>query len=169
MDWNAIGAVGEILGALAVVATLFYLTRQLKQNSQQIRLSSSQVASNTYSGRMREVLMDPDLLRVFRHGLHDYASLPPDDQATFHGLMMGFQVSYFHNAQLREEGVISDETFLQWQDDWIRILKCHGAQQWWQWVQNMIDADASAAIDRLVSESDQTPLYDAVPFLRVDG
>ena len=29
MDWDAIGAVGEILGALAVVATLVYLARQV--------------------------------------------------------------------------------------------------------------------------------------------
>ena len=30
MNWDAIGAVGEIIGAIAVVVTLFYLARQIK-------------------------------------------------------------------------------------------------------------------------------------------
>ena len=30
MNWDAIGAVGEILGAIAVVATLLYLARQIR-------------------------------------------------------------------------------------------------------------------------------------------
>ena len=64
MNWAAIGAVGEILGAIAVVATLIYLTVQLKQNSLQIRLSSSQTAANNYSGRIIEVLSDPELLSL---------------------------------------------------------------------------------------------------------
>ena len=33
MNWDAVGAVGEILGALSVVATLVYLAIQVRQNS----------------------------------------------------------------------------------------------------------------------------------------
>ena len=36
MNWDAIGAVGEILGALAVVATLGYLAVQVRQNNKSI-------------------------------------------------------------------------------------------------------------------------------------
>lgn len=40
MNWDAIGAVGEILGALAVVATLAYLAIQMKQNSASLRIAA---------------------------------------------------------------------------------------------------------------------------------
>ncbi len=33
MNWDAIGAIGSILGAIAVVATLFYLARQIRQQN----------------------------------------------------------------------------------------------------------------------------------------
>jgi hypothetical protein len=36
VHWQAIGAVGEVLGAIAVIATLFYLSYQLKQNTKQM-------------------------------------------------------------------------------------------------------------------------------------
>ena len=33
MDWNAVGALGEMLGAVAVVFTLAYLTKQVRQSN----------------------------------------------------------------------------------------------------------------------------------------
>ena len=33
MNWEAIGAIGEILGALGVVITLAYLATQIQQNT----------------------------------------------------------------------------------------------------------------------------------------
>ena len=33
MNWDAIGAIGEIVGAIAVLATLIYLAIQIRQNS----------------------------------------------------------------------------------------------------------------------------------------
>ena len=42
MNWDAIAAIGEIVGAAAVVLTLIYLSRQLRQNS---RLVEAQLAS----------------------------------------------------------------------------------------------------------------------------
>jgi hypothetical protein len=33
LNWNAISAVGEVVSAVAVVATLLYLAREIHQNS----------------------------------------------------------------------------------------------------------------------------------------
>ena len=48
MNWDAIGAVGEIIGALAVVATLGYLALQVKTNTAAVNQASRQA---TLSGR----------------------------------------------------------------------------------------------------------------------
>ena len=36
INWEAIGAVGEIAGAIAVIATIFYLSLQIRQNSRSL-------------------------------------------------------------------------------------------------------------------------------------
>jgi len=41
VDWDAIGAVGEVLGAIAVIATLLYLGTQISQTN---RIAKSSVA-----------------------------------------------------------------------------------------------------------------------------
>ena len=40
MNWEAIGAIGEIVGALAVFGTLLYLVFQLKQVKTEFHLAS---------------------------------------------------------------------------------------------------------------------------------
>lgn len=42
INWEAIGAVGEIGGAIGVVVTLIYLAGQLRQNTQALRSSTNQ-------------------------------------------------------------------------------------------------------------------------------
>ena len=36
MNWDALGAMGEIAGAIAVIATLFFLARQLQVNTREL-------------------------------------------------------------------------------------------------------------------------------------
>ena len=78
-DW---GAIGEIIGALAVVASLIYLAVQIRQNTRQISLSleSTKLAAferNVESGnRTREILItDPDLADLFLRGVSGFADL----------------------------------------------------------------------------------------------
>jgi hypothetical protein len=37
MNWDALGAIGEIIGAVAVVATLIYLAVQIRQNTRHVQ------------------------------------------------------------------------------------------------------------------------------------
>lgn len=40
MDWNMVGAIGEVGGAIGVIVTLIYLAGQLKQNTNALRSAS---------------------------------------------------------------------------------------------------------------------------------
>ena len=72
MNWEAIGAIGEILGALAVVISLLYLAAQIRQNSRVVKGTSAQSITQTiqselrWSGDMAEIMVkvinDPDSL-----------------------------------------------------------------------------------------------------------
>jgi hypothetical protein len=53
MNWEAIGAVGEILGALGVVVTLVYLARQIRQNT---RVSRADMTKDLYLASRSAIL-----------------------------------------------------------------------------------------------------------------
>ena len=41
MNWDAIGAIAELLGAVGVIASLVYLAGQIRQNSRLVRSSTT--------------------------------------------------------------------------------------------------------------------------------
>ena len=46
MNWDAVGAFAELLGAVGVIATLLYLARQIGQNSLMMRATIKQEQSS---------------------------------------------------------------------------------------------------------------------------
>ena len=51
MNWDAVGATAELLGAVAVFITLAYLTIQVKQNSKTQELNNRFSAAKTSQAR----------------------------------------------------------------------------------------------------------------------
>ena len=65
MNWDAIGAVGELVGAAAVVITLIYLSSQLRQNTRTIRLSSTKAITEELQEAFSLLASDQSLAEVF--------------------------------------------------------------------------------------------------------
>jgi hypothetical protein len=61
VNWDAIGAIAEAVGAFAVVVTLIYLSMQIRQNSKVISLNETSFALQNFrerSGSLRELNMN---------------------------------------------------------------------------------------------------------------
>jgi hypothetical protein len=64
MNWDAIGAVAEAAGAIAVIATILFLARETRKNAQAIDATSSRDAAHQISEWHREVAGNPELKRI---------------------------------------------------------------------------------------------------------
>ena len=117
MNGEAVGAVGETLGAIAVVVTLIYLASQLRQNTKALRSSTyeayanSGTAINDFMGRHAEeisaVLNDLDgYSNRVREGL------PPTVQEVVfinyaHRMFNLMETTFLHHR----EGSLGDDVF----------------------------------------------------------
>jgi hypothetical protein len=61
-DW---GAIGEIIGGFAVVVTLIYLSVQLRQTNNAIRISTMNVGAETNGLVFQHMFNDPDFVDLF--------------------------------------------------------------------------------------------------------
>ena len=68
MDWDAIGAIGELVGAAAVVVTLAYLARQIRQNSLAMKVAAKQEMTKQYGEFADLLLLNDDLLELQSRG-----------------------------------------------------------------------------------------------------
>ena len=64
MNWEAIGALGEIAGALAVVASLVYLATQIRQSNKHLDLESSKHTIEQVTRIGEFVLQDESLVEL---------------------------------------------------------------------------------------------------------
>ena len=93
MNWEAIGAVGETVGALAVLATLVYLAMQIRQNTKAVQAAAIDSANSQVS-KIREVIFaDADVANMYRRGTEDPASLSEDDTIRYRLLIHNILLS----------------------------------------------------------------------------
>ena len=107
-DW---GAIGEIVGALAVVASLIYLAMQIRQNTRQISMSLESAKLAAFertvesSNHAREILItNPEVADLLLKGLKDYRNLPPSEKfrcnMLFRNLLSGIQGGYIRQLTM---------------------------------------------------------------------
>ena len=83
MNWDALGAIAETLGALGVIATLGYLALQIRQNNNQLR-GSATTAVYEYQRTLTEMLSnDPELYKIALRGNEDWHCLESFEQQRF--------------------------------------------------------------------------------------
>ena len=74
MNWEAIGAIGEIIGAISVLATLIFLSSQLRQNTIALQQQSSRSSASALQ-QVSASMMDPN---VSGNVSKAYAEIDPD-------------------------------------------------------------------------------------------
>jgi hypothetical protein len=82
MNWDAMGAIGEIVGAAAVVATLVYLSVQIRSANRQAEIEALR---HSWDGlnQFCDQLSRPDIASIVNRGRESLANLDPDERLIF--------------------------------------------------------------------------------------
>jgi len=64
MNWDALGSLSELVGAVAVVLTLLYLTTQIRQGTNQMRNEGHIGVTNSYNAILKQLFEDDDLFKI---------------------------------------------------------------------------------------------------------
>jgi hypothetical protein len=87
VNWEAISAIGQIVGALAVVISLIYLAREVRSNAHATRLAAMRSTLDALNWFAKQITEHADLAELRSRGVHDYESLEGTDRARFNSYM----------------------------------------------------------------------------------
>jgi hypothetical protein len=94
MNLNDLANLGQIVGAIAVVASLFYVAYQIRQNTNAVRSATAQAVHEHFASWYHLLAADAELSQIVVNGLRDYASLSERDKARFIAMFMAFSPTH---------------------------------------------------------------------------
>ena len=132
MNWEAIGAVGEILGAIGVIVTLGYLASQIRQNSKLLRASTTAASHQVQTNITTLLAQDPDANRIYWEGLEDPDALTEEERRRFDPLLTLFLQHSRQQHQFHRDGVGDPEewTYVRQGLGW--LLERPGGLEFWR-------------------------------------
>ena len=130
MNWDAIIAVTEIVGVVAVVVSLVYVGIQVRQNTLQLRQDNLR---QTVRGTLDSNWLyhrDERALEVFRRAVRSFDDLEPNDQALFHSIVVDIAFYFEVVRQLAMAGLIDQSAVDINQRFLTGILVTPGGREW---------------------------------------
>jgi hypothetical protein len=79
MNLNDLANLGQVIGALAVVVSLFYVGHQIRQNTNAVRSATAQSVHEHFASWYHLLASNESLSQVVVDGLKDYGSFSEKD------------------------------------------------------------------------------------------
>lgn len=161
LNWEAIGAIGETVGALGVIATLGYLAFQIRQNNFQLEqstLAAKAAAQNASTEALREnrkaIFESAEMTEIWHTGNSN-----PDDLDEFSKLRYRLVIQNVTDVMLEiyTQTVVTDFSPETWSTQGTtlvtRVLATAGGQWYWAAFANNYPTEFRAEIDRLLADA----------------
>ena len=132
MNWDAVGAVGEVVGAVAVVLSLIYLAIQVRQNTRTLRRSATADSVAGVRDFNSRLIGDPTMTRIFRRGLEGMDDLDPDDRAQFIVFIFNLFKTFEDLHYQFTEGGLDPAIWEGWERLGRAYLASAGCRQYWE-------------------------------------
>jgi hypothetical protein len=152
MSIQELGAIGEMIGGVAVLITLIYLAIQVRQASVTTHRQMYGQAAEAISSFWMELAADPQLYDAY------LAMLRPDHQPDspvarrgyliFDAYLSLLESFYLHNREYGEQ--LSQE---RWQRVLERLIDTPGGRAYWERRREYFHVDFAAYVEKLLEDS----------------
>ena len=159
-DW---GALGELVGGFAVIATLIYLAVQIRQNTAMITAQTVQASVDATQRILLYRVEHPELRALLRKARANEEDLSPDEYESLasylHAAFMNFQARLHHHASGLFDASVNESYEAILED----YLATPYVLRWWMHAKALYGAefrDHCEEILRALEAGDRIPLID---------
>jgi hypothetical protein len=131
LNWEAIAAVSEGLGALGVIASLLYLARQVRSNTRASQVEAKLAATSYLSSYTDHFIQSPEIHELFLRGRRSIERMDEREYYRFSDLCL--KAFWFFSAihfQLRS-GMLTEEEWNETRAVVHYYLRGPGVRAWW--------------------------------------
>ena len=150
MNWDAIGAIGEVVGALAVFITLGYLAIQIRQNTKAVRASALDSSVNAVNAVRVAMFENAEVTALYRKGLESPDELDDNEKTRFRLLVHTILWAVWNIYAQTEYGGLSTSTWAAQLPLLDRIMNSHGGVWFWDNYHMEFDEKFRIEVDKVM-------------------
>lgn len=157
MTIQDLGSLGELIAALATIATLIYLALQIRQNTTATRAASFHAVTDARNQVNFSITQDPGMARIFLEGSADRGSLCPEDRLRFDFTCLSYlhvvETMHYQASVGAGERVLVEAEGRSLSD----LFALPGVREWWVENPYAFGQEFRSYIDGFVDESPESP------------
>jgi hypothetical protein len=150
MNWEAAGAIGEIVGALAVFLTLIYLATQIRQNTKAVQAAAVDASISKVTSVRQSMYENAEIAQIYLKGLAHPDDLDDVSRTRFRILM--------HNILLSISNIYSQASFAglstsTWESQLViltRVVRSPGGRWFWKEYRLEFEGAFRAQVDTIL-------------------
>lgn len=153
MDWNVVAALGQAVSAVAVLITLVYLARQVRQLNRQDLLNAFRHTYDSLNGWAYAVSGSAEIAGIILRGRQSYGNLSETERFQFDHVHLAFlNIIEAHYYQVQKTAM--DHEYRRWATENLAALvrgylDHPGSQEFWRNVQQYYEP----GIRKLIAEN----------------
>jgi hypothetical protein len=132
MTIEQLGSIGELVAAVATVATLVYLSLQIRASTKISRVESRRTTTAQAKEFSALIANSTELTSIFRRGLADIGSLDPDERIRFNFLFSMLVSQTQSTFEDSESGILDRDVFETVSVSVFHMLSTPGGSQFWK-------------------------------------
>jgi hypothetical protein len=165
LNWEALGAIANVLAAVGVIATLIYLSIQIRQNTKAVRSSSIQNLVQNFSTTAQTAVENEHIIPLLLKGNAGADALTEVERAQLHFWFImtfrRFEGVYFQ----RDLGIVDADVIDGFERSHLAVLASKGAQEWWATSKGIFNSGFVRYVEQLLEKRPPKTLH---PVFRVD-
>ena len=132
MNWEAVGAISETLGAIGVIASLLYLASQLRSNAVASAVDAKLATTRFLTDFNRDLINDPVLYDLWDRGGRDSSELDRSEYIRFSNLNLNAFWFFSAGHYQKKVGKLDDADFYEMESIMGFWTAREGVKEWWQ-------------------------------------
>lgn len=161
MNWEAVGAIGEVAAAVLLVFSLIYVGIQIRQNTGELRRSSFRSVFDSYSNLRHATISTPEISRLHFKALSNPEELLPEELYRVEQFYTELAWATFHLYETIETGMMKQDSLNYSFQFLAQHLISMPGSTWWHAARSMYGPafakEVDKALDRLSSEKPEVP------------
>jgi hypothetical protein len=149
MNWEAISAISQMVGSIAVVFSVLYLAMQVHRSTRVAKLAAQDSAATALRDVTKPFAENAELARIWRLGLENLQALSAEDQARFfhstYQFLKAYETIHFHHVY----GLMDEQIWRGWSSLLQHYIASPGIEHYWRLRHDLFSMRFQKFIDTL--------------------